>query len=322
MRPVYLLTWIFLQLSVAPLWAQLEPSNNQRIDSRKPPQVMVLGIAQDAGFPQTGCQNSCCEAAWTTIERRRMPTCLAIVDPESQQRWLLDCTWQLPFQLDRLNRRFPAKETPGIDGIFLTHGHIGHYTGLMHLGREVMGAKQVAVYAMPRMANFLNTNGPWSLLVKLENISIQPLKADQRISLNNRLHVTPIQVPHRAEYTETVAFLVESPNKSLLYLPDIDKWSRWEQPIEKLIQRVDLAFLDATFYANGEIPGRDMSQIPHPFIQESLLRFQSLTESQRRKIHFIHMNHTNPALNPQSDAREQIQRAGMNVAEEGDVHDL
>ena len=40
-------------------------------------------------------------------------------------------------------------------GIFLTHAHIGHYSGLIHLGKEALGAKGISVYAMPKMSFFL-----------------------------------------------------------------------------------------------------------------------------------------------------------------------
>ncbi len=286
------------------------------------PFVVVLGTAQDAGFPQAGCLKDCCKEAWGDPKVRRFPTSVAIVDPKTKQRWLLDCTWQLPDQLQMLNSKLARKDSPGIDGIFLTHGHIGHYTGLMHLGREVMGAKDVPVFAMPRMKTFLEKNGPWSLLVKLKNIKIKSMKANQKIKLNQQISITPIMVPHRGEYTETVGFVVETTGKSVLFLPDIDKWSRWETKIEKVLESVDIAFLDATFFANGEIPGRDMSQIPHPFVEESLLRFRSLDATERNKIHFIHLNHTNPALNPNGKAADQIRRAGMNLAVQGKVYSL
>jgi len=302
----------------------LDQKRNQDADSLKEqdPFVLVLGVAQDAGYPQAGCLKSCCQGAWLDRKIRRMPSCVAIVDPKTGQRWLLDCTWQLPDQLNLLNQIFPRKESPGIDGVFLTHAHMGHYTGLMHFGREVMGTQKVPVHAMPRMKSFLEKNGPWSQLVKLNNIELHLMKSDKSIQLNDRLTVTPITVPHRDEFSETVAFVVKGPNGTALYLPDIDKWSKWERSIEDFIAKVDIAFIDATFFANGEIAGRDMSQIPHPFVEESILRFQSLKGSERAKIHFIHLNHTNPALNPKSQAAAQIRKAGMNLAVEGNAHKL
>ena len=57
-----------------------------------------------------------------------------------------------------------------IDGIFLTHAHIGHYTGLMYLGREGLGGNKIKVYALKRMASFLRKNGPWDQLIKLNRM--------------------------------------------------------------------------------------------------------------------------------------------------------
>ncbi len=291
-------------------------------------QLVVLGIAQDAGFPQAGCQKSCCEAAWNDPSKRRMVSCVAVVDSQTQRRYLFDCTPNFPDQLRLLDEIAPARieaNSPitniGLDGIFLTHAHIGHYTGLMHLGREAMGTSQVPVYGMPRMRQFLKTSGPWSQLVKLNNIELKPITAGTTIRLD-RISVTPFLVPHRDEYSETVGFRIDGPHRSALFLPDIDKWSKWDQSIEKMLADVDVAYLDGTFFENGEIPGRDMSLIPHPFVTESINRFSPLDETQRKKVRFIHLNHTNPALTPNSQSAAQVRRAGMKIAVEGESFEL
>ena len=285
-----------------------------------PVELVVLGIVQDAGYPQAGCLKPCCQRAWADPSMRRWVSCVAVIDNETKQRFLLDCTPDFPAQWQWLDSNFPYADgsKPKIDGILLTHAHIGHYTGLMHLGREAMGTKNVVVYAMPRMTDFLKKNGPWSQLVELSNIQLRPMVADQPIQLNARLTVTPILVPHRDEFSETVGFIVAGPNKKVLFLPDIDKWSRWDRSIEKMVAGVDLAYLDGTFLSNGELPGRDMSLIPHPFIQESINRFAPLDEAERKKVRFIHLNHTNPALQKDSSAQRQIRQAGMAVADQGE----
>lgn len=285
-------------------------------------QLVVLGIAQDGGYPQAGCRKSCCEVAWRDTSRRRFVASIAIIDHTTGQRWLFDCTPDFRDQLELLNRIAPTEAPLGLDGILLTHAHIGHYTGLMHLGHEAMGARDVPVFAMPRMRDFLTNNGPWSQLVTKNNIAIRPLEAGQAVKLNERIEVTPLLVPHRDEYSETVAFHIVTPDQSVLYLPDIDKWSRWDNSIEDWIARVDLAFIDGTFFENGEIPGRDMADIPHPFVAESIQRFSVLDESTRKRVRFIHLNHTNPAIRPDDPARRAIQQAGMAVAEQGDIFDL
>ncbi len=285
-------------------------------------QLIVLGIAQDGGYPQAGCRKPCCQVAWQDSSRRRFVASIAIVDHTTGQRWLFDCTPDFRDQLELLNRIAPTEATLGLDGILLTHAHIGHYTGLMHLGHEAMGASDVPVYAMPRMREFLANNGPWGQLVTKRNIAIRPLEAGQPVKLNERIEVTPLLVPHRDEYSETVAFHIKTPGRSVLYLPDIDKWSRWDSSIEDWIAKVDLAFIDGTFFENGEIPGRDMADIPHPFVAESIQRFSVLDESTRKRVRFIHLNHTNPAIRPDDPARRSIQQAGMAVAEQGDIFDL
>lgn len=287
------------------------------------PFLTVLGIAQDAGYPQAACSKTCCADVWSGKHPRKMVSCLALIDPESGQRWIFDATPDFKDQLRKLDEIEPvAKDAPGLDGIFLTHAHMGHYTGLMHLGREVIGAKNVAVHVMPRMKTYLTNNGPWQQLVNLENIKLAAMIADSAVQVNNQLRVTPFLVPHRDEYSETVGYRIDGPQKSALFIPDIDKWEKWARPIETMIAAVDVAYLDGTFFANGEIPGRDMAQIPHPFIQESIARFIQLPDSEKAKIVFIHLNHTNPALQQGSTARREIENAGFRVAEEGEIISL
>jgi pyrroloquinoline quinone biosynthesis protein B len=286
------------------------------------PFVVVLGIAQDAGFPQAGCRSDCCRPAWEDPTRERRVVSLAVVNPETSQRWLVDASPDLPEQLHELDRAAPVANGPGIDGIFLTHGHVGHYTGLMHLGREVMGASGVPVHAMPRMQAFLAGSGPWSQLVALGNIKLNDLEPGAAVALAPGLRITPFLVPHRDEYTETVGFRIEGPHRSVLYLPDIDKWERWDVAIEDLLEEVDVAYLDGSFFDGEELPGRDMSQIPHPFVIDSMRRWAELPAATRARVRFLHMNHTNPLLDPHSDAWRAVHEAGFHVARQGERVDL
>ena len=277
------------------------------------PYTIVLGIAQDGGYPQAGCNRPDCLAAWRDPKLRRRVASLAIVDPRSQQRWLIDATPDFPSQLRTLDEAAPlAAGAPLLDGILLTHAHIGHYLGLAQLGREVLGARGVRVYAMARMRAFLETNGPWDQLVRLHNIELAPLAAGTEIALNERISITPLVVPHRDEYSETVGFVIRGPSRSILWLPDIDKWEKWTTPLEEVLARVDVAYVDGTFYDAGELPGRNLSEIPHPLMTETSARLAS--SPLRSRIRFIHLNQSNPLL------REG--RAGYAVAEEGERENL
>jgi pyrroloquinoline quinone biosynthesis protein B len=277
--------------------------------------VMVLGVAQDAGYPQMNCKKACCKQAWKNPELKRTTSCLAIVDPISKEQWIIDATPNIKEQLQLLKQKTGTEK---LDGILLTHAHMGHYTGLMHFGREVMGADNLPVFAMPKMRTFLQENGPWSQLVKLENINIKALKSDSTFSLNERIKIKPFLVPHRDEFSETVGYEILINNKSLIFIPDIDKWEKWETNISELIQKVDYAFLDATFYKNGELK-RDMSEIPHPFAEESMALFSTLSDANKQKVHFIHFNHTNPLLIEGSTAQKEVLKKGFNISKEGEV---
>ncbi len=280
------------------------------------PYIIVLGIAQDGGSPQAGTK---AHPGWDDPASKHLATSLALVDPATGQRWLFDATPDFREQLHLLDVEAPAEGRPGLAGIFLTHAHMGHYTGLVHLGYEAMGADAVPVYAMPRMTSYLSSNGPWDQLVRYENIALEPLADGIPVRLNDRLEVTPFVVPHRQEYSEVVGFRIEGPSRTVLYIPDIDSWTEWDVAgthIEDLLAGVDAAYLDGTFFADGELPGRDMSGIPHPFIRTSMDRFENLPDAEKAKVRFIHLNHTNPALRTGSDATAEIRRRGFRVAAE------
>ncbi|MBO6650565.1 MAG: pyrroloquinoline quinone biosynthesis protein PqqB, partial [Balneola sp.] len=223
-------------------------------------------------------------------------------------------TPDLKDQLHAVQESAGTSEDPS--GIFLTHAHIGHYTGLMHLGHEVMAASEIPVYTMPRMKSYLQRNGPWKQLVDFENIVLQQMTADSVVQLFENIKVTPFLVPHRDEYSETVGYKIETENKSVLFIPDINKWDIWDRSIIEEIAKVDYAFLDATFYDSDELPGRDMSEIPHPFVEESIQLFKNLPASEKAKVHFIHFNHTNPLI-MDSPERKEVESLGFNVAFEG-----
>jgi pyrroloquinoline quinone biosynthesis protein B len=273
------------------------------------PYTLVLGIAQDGGYPQAGCNRPDCVAAWHDPGLRQRVASLAIIDPQSHQRWLIDATPDFPSQLRTIEESEPrASSAPLLDGILLTHAHIGHYLGLAQLGREVLGAHSVRVYAMPRMRAFLQHNGPWDQLIQLHNIDLVPIEDGVPFVLNERITVTPLRVPHRDEYSETVAFLIRGPSHSILWLPDIDKWEKWTIPLESVLTRVDAAYLDGTFHDASELPGRDLREIPHPMMSETLARLAASPLLAR--VRFIHLNQSNPLL------RER--RAGTVVAKDGE----
>ena len=187
----------------------------------------------------------------------------------------------------------------------------------MHFGHEAMGAHDIPVYAMPRMHDFLSTNGPWDQLVRYRNIVLQDMQDGKAIRFSDKLSVTPFQVPHRDEYSETVGYRIDGPNKSAVFIPDIDKWEDWSVDVRDIIRDVDYALLDGSFFADGELPGRDMSAIKHPFVSESMELFEGLTDDEKARVIFIHFNHSNPLLIDDSEERALVEKQGFRVAFEG-----
>lgn len=283
--------------------------------------MMVLGNLQDGGSPHAGCKKECCRDFFDHPANDRRVVSLGIYDRTSKQTFLFEATPDMPSQMKML-KSFASDsvgEAPG--GIFLSHAHIGHYAGLIHLGKEAMDARNVKVYAMPRMKNYLENNGPWSQLVSRKNIVLQELNDGVPVKAGS-IEVTPVLVPHRDEFSETVGYRIRGNKKTALFIPDIDKWEKWNKDIVQEISQVDYAFLDATFYDATELPGRKMEEIPHPFVVESMAKFDTLPARERSKIYFIHLNHTNPAILPDSPASQEIQRRGYQVARFGDILEL
>lgn len=283
--------------------------------------LIVLGTVQDGGSPHIGCKKECCSKLFKNPDPNRKVVSLGVIDYENNKTFLFEATPDMPAQL-KLLKELAQKEVEIPDGILLTHAHIGHYTGLMFLGREAMGSNAAPVYAMPKMKSFLETNGPWSQLVVLKNIVLKEINHEERLLLTNNLTVIPFKVPHRDEFSETVGYTIVGPQKSALFIPDIDKWSKWEKSIIDEIKKVDYAFLDASFFDSKEINNRDISEIPHPFVIESMALFKSLPVSEKNKIHFIHFNHTNPLLNTSSDEAKMVLKNSFNISKFNDVFRL
>lgn len=280
--------------------------------------LAVLGTAQDAGKPQISVHS---DPAWADPSKAELAVSLGLIDRAAQKRYVFDATPDIKTQLYNLDQMDDGRGF-ALDGVFLTHGHMGHYLGLAQLGREAMGAKSIPVYAMPKMGSFLESNGPWDQLVALGNIDIRRVENGGVVNLNDNLKVIPFVVPHRGEYTETVGFRILTEQTSAIYLPDIDSWTAWEArggSLERMVRENDRLYVDATFFSGAELPGRDMSLIPHPTISTTMKALAHLPSSERAKVHFIHLNHSNPAHDKTSSAYSEILKNGFHVAQREDV---
>ncbi len=286
------------------------------------PRVVVLGTAQDGGLPHAGCHCRRCSTARRDPALRRNVASLGIVLPKEKKLFLLDATPDLPAQLEILGRYREAPAPERVDrgllsGVLLTHGHMGHYLGLAQLGFEVMHTQGVPVYATPRLASFLRQNGPWDQLVRLGEISLREVPPGGTVELGEGVSFTTLAVPHRDEYSDTVAYLLRGPRSSVFYVPDTDTWATWQRPLPEVLAGVGVALLDGTFFSGDELPGRDVTKIGHPLITGTLDLLGSQVAAGKLRVFFTHLNHSNPALEEGSEARRAIEARGFGVLADG-----
>lgn len=252
---------------------------------RRPCEIVLLGTAQDAGLPQCGCDCANCRTA--RAAQSELPVCLAVIDRQARSTWLIDATPAFATQFDRL--RDMAAECR-LRGIFLTHTHMGHYVGLMYLGREAMNTHDLPVYASASTCTFLRNNAPWSQLVNLNNIHLVEMQPEIPVRLGESLTIAACPVPHRSEFSDTLAFEIRGPLTALFYCPDIDRWEFGPHNDIDFLAGFDHALLDATFFDGAELPGRNLAEIPHPFVRHTCERLHALAA----RITLVHLNHSNP----------------------------
>jgi len=297
------------------------------------PRLVVLGTMQDGGLPHAACDCRRCERARRDPAARRSVASLGIVLPASRKVFLVDATPDVVPQLAALRAALErasgevAEARGGVDrspldGIFLTHAHMGHYLGLAHFGFEAVDTHGLPVWGSPRMLGFLRANGPWEQLVRLGNVTLHELSPGHGepgppVALGEGVTVAALTVPHRDEYSDTVGYVLRGPRQAVLYVPDTDGWDAWTVPPEAVIAGagIDVALLDGTFSSGDELPGRDISKVRHPLITASAQRFAPLAERGVR-VEFIHFNHTNPAVEADSGLREALERQGFGLARE------
>ena len=271
--------------------------------------LTVLGIAQDGGRPQPGCQRPCCQDL--SAVDYRSPVSLGI-KTKNGTTILIEATRDLGRQLITFGE-------PNIDHLFLTHAHLGHVDGLGLFGRETMSARGIPLHSSPSMQNLIKSTPAWALLLEqgvFELTEIGRVKIDDVV-------IESIAIPHRAELSDMHAFVLRGKEHSVLFLPDHDSWDQTlaahsASSIREWLKEIEVthALLDGTFWSGDELQGRDMSVVPHPTIQDSLSRLGE-RQSGDPEIYFTHFNHTNPVYREGGSEYQKIIQLGWKVSTEG-----
>ena len=287
------------------------------------PHLRVLGTAQDGGLPHAACNCEFCQPAREDPKRRRLVASLGIVHPPTEQVFIVDATPDLNEQLVLVR---DVGETPTdrvdrapVDGVLLTHAHVGHYLGLALFGFEAVHTQGLPVWTTEKLAELLRTNAPWNQLVDIGNVELRPFSPEQEIELAPGLVALPLLVPHRNEYADTVAYVVRGERNTVLYVPDTAPWAQWDPPVLEVIDELDVtvALVDGTFYSGDELPGRDLSTLAHPVMVDSMDLFEPKVKAKKLRVIFTHLNHSNPTLDPDSPQHAAILERGFAVATDG-----
>lgn len=304
-----------LWLLLLPLWAAAcaaTPAASHGFE------LCVLGVAQDGGVPHLGCDRDCCAAARAS-GRTLTPACLGVIDHDHGKLLLVEATPQVEAQVARLcdlAGQHDRGRQP-VDAVLLTHAHIGHYLGLAQFGREVASTQALPVWCSERMAAFLCANGPWNQLVELGQLQLERAAPRTPFAPLPGLSVTAIPVPHREEFSDTMAFVLQGPQRRVLFVPDIDAWDRAPGLLDELLHGVDVAYIDGTFFDGSELPDRNLAEIRHPLMTDTMARLAGFARQHPGAVRFIHLNHTNPVLRD-AGLRARLEAEGFRVAVEGE----
>lgn len=290
------------------------------------PRLVVLGTVQDGGLPHAACSCTHCTTARHDPAARRFVASLALHLPDEDRVFLVDATPDLREQLHQIaawrGRVSDRVDRAPVDGVFLTHAHIGHYLGLAFFGFEAIHTRVLPVHGTPAMLDLLRTNAPWSQLVRLENLLPREMALNVPVAVSKHVTVTALPAPHRNEFADTVGFVFRGPRAVILYVPDTDAWSTWEPPLTELLRDVDIAILDGTFFSMDELPGRRVASIGHPTITETMDLLGAAVRSGGLRVYFTHFNHSNPVLDPTHAARAVVAGRGFHLLSEGDTFEL
>ena len=273
--------------------------------------AMILGIAQDGGVPHPGCYCDTCQFYWDN-QIVLSPSSLAIID--EKQLHLFDVTRNLDRQLRKVGNK-------NVTDIWLTHGHIGHIDGIGLFGKEVMNLKNVRLHASELMIKLIENTPKWNKLIEDKILIPIQFNSNESMQISENLKITPIRVPHRDELTDTHAFMINGPEKSLLYLPDHDTWEETLNMVQQdsVIEwfdflGIEIVLMDGTFWSKNELSRQD--DVPHPPVVESLERLGNV-KGKELEVFFIHFNHTNPLLIPKSNEIKKLLDSGCKIPIEG-----
>jgi pyrroloquinoline quinone biosynthesis protein B len=287
--------------------------------------VRVLGSAAGGGYPQWNCHCRVCDAARAGESRPRTQSSLAIRGDDGPW-FLVNASPDLRQQLEMLGARVDGVRAPPVAGVLLTDAEIDHTAGLL-LMRE--SAAPIRVYGSAGVGRALREGYP--VLRMLERYcgaewqTLEPGPLD-----GSSLEVEPFpaggDAPRYLEGTELEAsgLVFSDTGGTLTYVPGL---ARLDDGVVARLASSDVVLVDGTFWHDDDLArlgisdrtARDMGHVPLAGPGGSL---EVLAGLERPRKILVHINNTNPILLEDSPEREEVVRAGVEVAYDGLEVDL
>jgi len=286
--------------------------------------VRVLGSAAGGGFPQWNCRCETCEAARSGVRARpRTQSSLAIRAGDGPW-FLVNASPDLREQLATLDAGdLDGVRAPPVAGVLLTDAEIDHTAGLLLL-RE--SSTPVRVFGAAGVQRALTDGYPvLPMLERYCGADWRTLEAERAYELDG-LTAEPFHVggdaPRYADMeVEASGFVFRdrATGGVVTYVPGL---ARVDDDVIARLAASDAVLVDGTFWRDDDLArlgisdrsARDMGHVPLSG-PDGLLEPLSRLERPRKVL--VHINNTNPILLEDSPEREQVVRAGVEVAYDG-----
>lgn len=293
--------------------------------------VRLLGIAAGGGVPQWNCACRNCRLARAGRIPPLTQSSLAF-SPDGGAWYLANATPDVTAQLARWPELWPeGLRSSRIHGVILTDGELDHTLGLLHL-RE--GAAWTLYATAPVVAMLEDNLRILPALRRYGSIAVRPLCFDTPLVLGTppesvEVHATPVssRSPRYAGGTPecsrdaVVALALVNPTTGcrLVYAPCVGELS---SDLFRWCAGAEVVLFDGTFWTDDELPrlgvgpetARAMGHVP---VSGPLGSCGWLADVPARTKLYVHVNNTNPLLDPDSEERAAIRTLGLDVAREG-----
>jgi len=296
--------------------------------------IRVLGSGAGGGFPQWNCNCDNCRRLRHNEINAKARTQSSIAVSTDNTNWLLiNASPDIRAQLETFPAIQPKKgiRDTGIKAIMLMDSQIDHTTGLLIL-RE---GEPLDIYCSEMVKQDLTTGFPlFNMLADYCTVNHHPIPVDGsgfeiagiddlRFYTHALKSKAPPYSPHRHDPHDgdNVGVIIEqiSTGKKVYYSPGL---GAFEPHVMRAMEAADCLLVDGTFWTDDEMicqkagikRAQDMGHLAQSGPGGMIETLNTIDNT--RKI-LIHINNTNPILDEDSEQRQILDQAGIEVSYDG-----